>query len=295
MQEDFYNQEVLSVIKNTPRDKKKGLVSQDLEYLGKGIWGKTYTSHLKKVPDYEVVVKKLKRGTYTQNEMHALIFLREKMLIEELPHCYNFMYGCYSKDKYQYFILEKCDEMLFEVMEAKNWDVSWFKNVYNQIITGVTALESIDMNHGDLWDGNIMVNWDDDYNPTIIFIDWDSAFKTGSQFQTPTLGGGYQRRNRFILGYDLNRYFDSVLYNYNSYIEKREKLANKALKRKESLEDHPDLHDIDSLNIIYPPEIINFIQILNAVDVDIVENSTDLSHMSAEKVKNILLPIGNSN
>jgi serine/threonine protein kinase len=290
----YYNLAVLKIIKETPRNKKKSLVSADQEYLGKGIWGKTYTGHLNCLPDYELVIKKLKRGTYTQNELHALIFLREKMLCEELPPCYNFMYGCYSKDKYQYFILEKCDEMLFEVMENKNFDLPWFKNVYNQIIDGVAALESFQINHGDLWDGNIMVNWDDDYNPHIIFIDWDSAFKPNSQFQTPTLGGGFVKKNRFILGYDLNRYFDSVLYNYNSYMVKREKMIKKLIKRKQNIIDHPDLEDIDNLNIIYPPEIIYFIQIVNAVDIDDVVNSTDLSHMAAEKIKNILLPISNS-
>lgn len=285
-QNSFYNPEVLKIIKDTPKEKKKFLVGE-MEYLGKGIWGKTYTSYLKKCPDFPIVVKKLKRGTHTINEMEALIYLRNQMLEDKLPHYYNFLYGVYSRDDFQYFILEKVDEMLVDVMELNNWETYWYKNVYGQIIDAVSYLEKLNFNHGDLWDGNIMVNWIKDVEfPQIVFIDWDSAYMTGSQFTRPTQGGGFEKRHRFILGYDLNRYFDSVIYCYNSYCKKKDKLINKLTRRKEDLENHPELEDIDEINIIYPDEIIDFFSNrLNCVDIDEVDDNSNLDHMRAENVK----------
>ena len=284
---------IIDQIKNIPKQRKKNMMGE-LTILGKGIWSKTYTGELKCFPGHTVVVKKIKTGTYANNEFEALMFLRDKMINNELPLYYNFLYGVYSNDSYKHFILEKADMMLDTVMELTNHPVEWYKQVYQQLATAIECLENLKVNHGDLWNDNIMVKNDDSaLKFRLILIDWDSAFGENTQFCKPTVGGGNFNRKHFMLGYDLNRYFDAVLYSYNSYLEKKDVCIRKLVRKGiENPEKHEKALEYDKENIVYPERIIQFLKELElvAVPIEDVESDTDLTIMSA---KNIIERINN--
>lgn len=281
----IYNKKLLQFIKNVPKHKKKSMAVID-ERCGSGVRAKVYEGHLKDFDEeYTVCIKKMKRGTYCNNEFEALMFLREKMICGELPGYYNFLYGCYSRDDNRYFILEKADEILDDVMTVRDHDVEWYKEVYMQIVDAVDHLEKLEFNHGDLWNENIMLRWLTDEKFVVIFIDWDSAFMTGSNFQKPSQGGGYEKRDRFMLGYDLNRYFDAVWYAHKSYLRKKDRFIKRLIKNGESVEDNEEVELFDLENIIYPDSVISMFEKLDPMNVDDVVKTTDISRMSAKNVR----------
>lgn len=285
------NELILEKIQEISKTRKKSMMG-DLTPLSKGIWGKTYTGELRCFPGHTVVVKKLVNGTFANNEYEALIYLRDKMLKKEIPPYYNFIYGNYSKDGYRYFILEKADKMLDDVMIDTLQTTEWYKDIFMQLFDAVDYLEKLKINHGDLWNDNLMVRWGsgESESPKLVLIDWDSAFGENTAFQNPTLGGGTIKKKRFILGYDLNRYFDAILYSYNSYQRKKNACIKRFARKVSNPEEHPEVLEYDNENVVHPKEILSFLKTIEKIitHIDKVDNDTDLSKLSAVNMRKLL-------
>ena len=288
---------IINFIKNVPRDKKKTLIGP-MKKIGTGAAGKVYVSNLKEYPEYPIVIKQLKNNKHSTNEYEALKFLQHKMINKEFPIYFVLTYGCYSKDNNKYIILEKVDASLEDIMVDNNMPKEWFFKVYAQIATAVSYLEKEHFNHGDLWNDNVMIKWlenSEDISKRafhIKLIDYDSAFKENSEIKNPSLGGGLEYRNSFILGYDLNRYFDAMLYSHNSYISKKNKFLQKESRRNRmSVEEFSklpatieELKEFEDENIIFPEEVLQFFNELNPVDVEIVSKKTNLVRFSGANI-----------
>ena len=70
--------------------------------IGKGVIGTTFLTYLKEDENIKLVLKKSKRNKYSNNEMIALTFLREKMDKKEFPAYYIYCYTQFKDQKYQY-------------------------------------------------------------------------------------------------------------------------------------------------------------------------------------------------
>ena len=307
-----YNVQMYNYIKEMRKDRHSYMLC-DLDVLGEGAAGTTYTAYVKPKSDYPnpVVLKEQKRTRFCANEFEALKLIRELMIAGELPGYYIFMYGCFVSGSQKYLILEKADKSLDSFLTDNNVNTRTFMYIFYHVAKAVSLLEKLEFNHGDLWVENVMLKWtdpcesDNDNIPEgerkfiIKLIDYDSAYMTNSQIKNPSYGGADIFRKKFIIGYDLNRFFDSLIYAYESYIEKKtehkqEKInrAKKLLKKGKKVvvpkEDEQDTDDeeFDADNIIYPPEVIDFMYQLGPSEPNVFDQCPD---MSGESVIDLIL------
>lgn len=153
---DLYNE------LNSINNKKRYQYFTKLELLGAGAYSKVYLCLYKQNPHENRFVMKFGNGNFFFNEFKALLFLRDKMIHNEIPHYYNFMYSNFTnKNKKKYLILERCHENLFHdtLIEHPYWDLKEYILLFYQIADAVDYLEKMEMNHGDLWTENIMAYW----------------------------------------------------------------------------------------------------------------------------------------
>jgi len=302
-----YNKELFAHIRDIRRDQKPYMMC-DLEVLGSGATGTTYTAFVKPKERFNepVVLKEQRRDRYCENEFEALKYLRDMMIEEKIPGYFVFMYGCFTSGGKKYIILEKVDYSLDAYMIEYNLSSELYYNIFYQIADAVSYLETNKFNHGDLWSENVMISWLPEQEHlsidmrkfTIKFIDYDSAFKEKSSINTPTYGGADKYRTKFILGYDLNRFFDSLIYSYESYLEKKTKNKKQKIARLKKLQkknksikvpalDDPDSSDddFDKQNIIYPSDVIDFMYELKPKEPN---HFDDTPTMAGEFVKNLL-------
>jgi len=293
-----FNDKIAHKIKTTKLSEQKYMMC-DLEVLGEGAAGTTYSAYLKPKEDYPemLVLKEQRRTGHAMNELEALKFLKQEMLAEKIPGYFVFFYGSFSSGNKKYFIIEHCDVCLVNHMTDYNLTTRQFLNIFYHIANAVACLEKYNFNHGDLWVENVMLSWkpdqehlqDDEKDFWIKIIDFDSAFKK-DLCTNPSLGGADEYRSNFILGYDLSRFFDSLLYAYNSYIEKKieckkQKIAKLIRQKKKnkniiipSIDDYDSCDEAyDADNVIYPPEILKFMQDLKPSDPGDFSNRKDMS------------------
>lgn len=299
-----YNKELLEHIRNTRRDKKCYLCC-DLDLIGEGAAGSAYSAYItptEKFPD-QIVLKEQKRTRYCNNEQEALKFLKEEMLSGRMPGYFVFMYGFFTSGSRKYIILEKADKCIDQHLADYNFDEKIFLQIFWHLADAVSYLEAVEMNHGDLWSENVMLVWkpgqenvpEEEREFWLKIIDYDSAFKSNSAITNPSYGGAESFRENFIVGYDLNRFFDSLIYSYEDFNTKKRKYKEKkiaklrrAKKRGKkvkipSLDDYDtDDEEFDAENIIYPESIVDFMYSLDAKDPDYFE---DCPEMSGESIK----------
>lgn len=273
----IFNEDFHALVQKTPLKKKKKLILS-LEELGEGAAGTAYVATVKKTKQ-EFVVKELDRyADNSVNEYKALSLLKGKMINNELPHYYPFMYFSFSEDSFKYIVMEKMDYSLDQFMCDYNFSYDWYKNTFIQIATAVKCLEEIEFNHGDLWEENIMLNWVDpneemsiDRKFTIKLIDFDCAYKNDSSVNKPGLGGCDSYRDRFYLGFDLNRLISSMLYTHRKYLllkRNNKKSRIKKLKLDISTEDLPDNdedREYDEVNTVIPQEFLDFMKSIKII------------------------------
>jgi len=276
----------------------------DLEVLGNGACGTTYSAYCKAdniTGSY--VLKEHEKNDHCTNEIEGLKYIRTQMLNGTIPGYFIFMYDFFTSGDWNYIILEKADYSLEDYMMKFNHDTKKYLEIFWHIANAISYLEELEFNHGDLWDANIMLSWLDDQEEseiddklfTIKIIDLDSAFKEDSLVTSPSLGGSDYYRDKFILGYDLNRFFDALLFSYKDYVEKKKQHKIKKIKKMTILKkkdkkivipslDEDDDSDIefDNDNVIYPPEIIKFMLDLKPTDPD---NFKDNPGMSGNSIK----------
>jgi len=293
----IYNKEIYEQIQRTKISEQKYMMC-DLKVIGDGAAGITYSAYLKprNVYSEKLVLKEQRRNSHSMNELEALKFLKQEMLAERLPGYFVFFYGSFTSGNKKYFILEHCDMCLVDYMTMYDLTTQQFLHIFYHIANAVSLLEKYKFNHGDLWVENVMISWkpeqdlpDDEKDFWIKIIDFDSAFKK-ELCTNPSLGGADDYRTDFILGYDLSRFFDSLLYAYDSYIEnklehKKRKIAkmNKQKKKNKNII-VPRLEDEDSSdqaydeeNVIYTPEILEFIRELKPSDPGDFKARKDMS------------------
>ena len=301
-----YNQELYNHIRGMRRD-RKGYMMCELDLLGEGAAGTIYSAYVKprdKFPD-PIALKEQKRNRFCINEFEGLKYLRELMIAKTLPGYYIFMYGCFTSGNQKYIILEKADKCLDDYFADYNITTKTYLQIFWHIANAVEYLEGLEFNHGDLWVENVMLTWlpeqddilEEEREFHIKIIDYDSAFKSNTQITNPSYGGAGKFRSRFILGYDLNRFFDSLIYSYESYIEKKTKHKKakitklKRLRRQGKKVTIPTLEDQDSSdeefdaeNIIYPQEIIDFMYRLGPSGPNVFDDCPDMSGKVVKKM-----------
>lgn len=275
-----YNRELYNFLRKTKE--KKGYLFYDLDVLGEGAAGTTYSASIKPKNGSEdlIVLKEQDRTPYCLNEIEALKYLRIEMLEGRLPGYYIFMYDTFSSGKNRYIVLDYADKCLDDYLVDNDLTSVEFLRVFWHIANAVSKLEERRFNHGDLWSENVMVKWLPDQEDIpererkfyIKLIDYDSAFKARSEIKRPSYGGAEKFRRKFILGYDMNRFFDSLIYAYNSYLRKKAKYVQR----------EGEEGDFDTYNIIYPQEIIDFIHSLKPADPNVFD---DCPNISGEAVK----------
>lgn len=294
-----YNQELYEHIRTMRRDRKAYML-YDLEPLGEGAAGLTFTAFVKpegQFPD-QVVLKEQSRNRFCNNEFEALKFLREKLIAGEFPGYFIFMYGCFTSGGKKYIILEKADHGLDDYLTEYNADTKTILQIFYHIARAVSYLEKEEFNHGDLWSENVMLSWlpdqedipEEEREFTIKVLDFDSAYKSASQIKNPSYGGADYFRTKFILGYDLNRFFDGLIYSYESYIKKKTATKKRTIARLRRLKkqgkkvtiprmEDPDKEDeaFDAENIIYPQEIIDFMHQLKPRDPNYFKDCPEMS------------------
>lgn len=300
-----YDPDLYKHVRTIRRDRKCYMMT-DLEMLGSGAAGTTYTAYVKPKDQFPepVVLKEQKRNRYCLNEFEALKYLREQMIDGNLPGYYIFMYGCFTSGGQKYIILEMADKCLDTYLIENNVTTEIYLRIFWHIANAVAHLEALKFNHGDLWSENVMMTWKPDQENVpeaerefdIKIIDYDSAFKANSQIVNPSYGGADKFRDKFILGYDLNRFFDSLIYSYESYVKKKEKhkkakiakmrrLRKQGKKVKIPKMNEPDTDDeeFDQDNIIYPQEIVDFMYRLGPSDPNVFDDCPDMSGKAVMK------------
>jgi serine/threonine protein kinase len=298
-----YNQKIYEHIRTLPRAKKPYMMC-DLEKISEGgATGVAFTAYVKPKQDFpeQVVLKQHKRSVHCTNEFECLKYLRDKMLAGELPAYYIFLYGCFTSGSCRYLILEKADKHIFQHFVDYNLSVKIYLQTFWQVADAVSYLEAVKLNHGDLWEENVMLNWNPDQHDipeeersfTIKIIDFDAAFQPGSTIKNPNYGGAENYRTKFIIGYDLSRFFDALIFNYEDCVEKK-KLYKKELMQKErraKKRKNPPVPktetEIDAQveeefyeNATYPQEIIDFMYSLKPNDPDHFEHCERMSGKS---------------
>lgn len=299
-----YNTELLEYIRNTRRDKKCYLC-RNLEEIGEGAAGTAYSATIDiNGVKHPVILKEQKRTRYCNNEIEALTFLKEEMIANRMPGYFIFMYGMYPLGGKKYIILEKADKCIDQYLIDYNYDEATFLKLFWHIADAVSHLEAVNMNHGDLWNENVMLTWktgqedipEEEREYWIKIIDYDSAFKKGSSINNPSYGGAEDFRDKFILGYDLNRFFDSLIYSYEDYTAKKKKYKEKkinklrrAKRRGErvkvpTMDDYDtDDEEFDAENIIYPETIVEFMYSLDPKGPDYFEDCPEISGKAVKK------------
>ena len=196
-----YNVKLYNHIRTMKQDRKEYMI-YNMELLGEGAAGTTYTAYVKPAGEFpdQVVLKEQKRTRFCINEFEALKFLREKMMKNELVGYYIFLYGSFTSGSRKYMILEKLDKGLDEYLTENNVDVKTYLQIFWHIANAVDYLEQFRFNHGDLWIENVMLKWWPGQNGkfNIKIIDYDSAFKENSQINHPSFGGADDFRDKFI-------------------------------------------------------------------------------------------------
>lgn len=260
--------------------------------LGKGAAGSTYTCSVKNFKDV-LAIKQLKRNDYSLNEYEALCFLKDKMLEGKYPPFYVFMYYSYTQGPFRYLVMEYADKCLDTYMTEYDLSTEKYFEIFEKVTYAVKYLEELEFNHGDLWTENVMLKWDldeveldipeEDRIINIKLIDYDASYATpdkteGYNITSPALGAGDDFRTSFILGYDLNRFFDSIYYQYNEfitqkynnklkkYLKKNPKARNKPIPEDLELSSDSSDREFDDCNPIFPDEIIDFIESLDPLD-----------------------------
>jgi serine/threonine protein kinase len=294
-----YNNDLYKHIRSMRRDRKSYMMC-DLDMLGQGAAGTTYTAYViprDKFPD-PIVLKEQKRNRFCLNEFEALKYLREQMIAGNLPGYYIFMYGCFTSGGQKYIILERADKCLDDYLADYDINTKTYLQLFWHIASAVSHLEELEFNHGDLWSENVMLNWlpdqedipEEEKDFYVKLIDYDSAFKPKSQIKDPSYGGADEFRKKFILGYDLNRFFDSLIYSHESFIEKKTKHKKAKIARLRKLKKRgkkvtiPSLEEqdesdeeFDAANIIYPQPIIDFMYKLGPSDPNVFDDCPDMS------------------
>lgn len=293
-----YEQDLYDYLKSM-KDKSKEYNMYELRVLGQGAAGTTYSAYVKPADRFPnpIVLKEQKRDCHCINEYEALKILRKKMLAGELPGYYIFMYDSFNSGNKKYIVLELADICLDDYLVENDVDTKGYLQIFWHIANAVSMLEDMEFNHGDLWSENVMLKWlpdqeesSDDFRFQVKIIDFDSAFKKNSRVKNPSYGGADKYRNKFILGYDLNRFFDSLLYSYESYIGKKEQHKKRKIARLRKLRKKgkkvkiPRMEDVDSDdeafdadNIVYPKEIIDFIYSLKPEEPNCFEDCPEIS------------------
>lgn len=301
-----YNIELYEHIKQASNQARNYMLS-DMEPLGEGAAGVTFTAWVKprdRFPD-QVVVKEQGRHKYSNNEFEALKLLRHEMLHERIPGYFIFLYGTFNSSDNKYMILEKADYRVDDYTINYNINTKTYLQIFYHIAQAVSYLESIQFNHGDLWSENVMMSWapnqldkpiyERDF--TIKIIDFDSAYKPNSEIIHPSYGGADNFRKNFYLGYDLNRYFDSLIYAYESYIEKKAEHKKKKIERakkqrkrnknvrvpKMDESDSSD-HEFDRANAIYPDAIVDLLYAIGPQDPNVFKDCPDMSGAAIMKM-----------
>jgi preprotein translocase subunit SecE len=158
-----------------------------------------------------------------------------------------------------------------------NFNYEWYKKTFYHITNAVALLEKFNFNHGDLWNENVMIKWRPGQEDIpehkrkfdIKFIDFDSSYMDDSNINNPTLGGGDNYRERFYIGYDLNRYFDALKYTHEkglkNKVDYRIKKAKKLKIPESELEADSSEEEFDIVNIIYPQKILEFMYSLPTI------------------------------
>ena len=218
------------------------------------------------------------------------------MIAGEIPAYYIFMYGSFSDGKYKYMILEAADCTLDDLMIEHNLTIKEYFRIFYHIASAISYLEDLQFNHGDLWSENIVVSFPDkDIDGpdsfVIKLIDYDCAFKSKSSINHPSIGGADDFRDKFILGYDLNRFFDALLFSYKAFVKKRRTNQVRKWKRKHGKKVKPPKYietdssdeEYDEANIIFPPEIIDFMNTLNLHDPSDFRTNPEMSGKSIMK------------
>lgn len=298
-----YNHKLYEHIRTIRRD-RKAYMCCELNVLGEGAAGLAYTAYVKPrdmFPD-QIVLKEQSRNRFCNNEFEALKYIREKLIAMEFPGYFIFMYGCFTSGGKKYLILEKADVLLDDYLADYDINTKTFLQIFYHISRAVSYLEKESFNHGDLWSENVMLTWlpdqeeipEEEREFTVKIIDFDSAYKTASQIKSPSYGGAESFRSKFILGYDLSRFFDGLIYSYESFVKKKTAFKKKKIARLRKLKKQgkkviiPRMEDVDkddlefdTENIIYPQEIIDFMYQLKPQDPDYFD---DYPEMSGEAV-----------
>jgi hypothetical protein len=301
-----YNHDLYEHIRTSRR---KDNIVCDLNLLGEGAAGTTFTAYV--IPQDEfpnpIVLKEQKRNRFCQNEFEALKYLRNKMMNGEYPGYYIFMYGCFISGNKKYLILEKADINLDIYLSKYNVGVKECLTIFYHVAQAVSILENDELNHGDLWIENVMLSWlpDQEDEPenqrkyVVKLIDYDSAFKPNTMIKNPSYGGADKYRDKFILGYDLNRFFDAIMYSYEDYIKekiackkkriarlKRQHIRDKSI-RVPSINERNDIDDdFDEDNIVFPEEIVDFMYRLGFKDPNYFK---DYPRMSGKAVMKTII------
>src|SRR5689334_669151 len=104
------NIQLYNYFKGVPKAEKtiKGLFT-DLETLGKGAAGKTWTAKVRNFDCDHVVLKQQPRTRHCENECEALRWIRAQILAGVAPPNFVCMYDCFSYDSFRYIVLERAD------------------------------------------------------------------------------------------------------------------------------------------------------------------------------------------
>jgi len=260
------------------------------DYLGEGMSGTVYAATVSGI-DTTVALKEHEPNPKHDNEVSALTFLRSKMLSGEIPPYYNFFFGQFQSGGLNYLILEHADTPIEKFLMTRP-PVQTFLQIFWLIADAIDRLEKLQFNHGDLWLDNVYVSTKNG-KIEIKLIDFDASYHKESRTTVPSFGGSDYRRHKFVLGYDLNRFFDNLLYSHTEFIriKKENKLKklrayNRANKTKMTLDEYKSDdsdREFDDSNIVFPEQIVLFLQRLNIKNLN---NFMTNVEMSGERIKN---------
>lgn len=270
------------------------LIVQDV--LGEGVAGVALSAEVKPRGKFPMVVlKEMDSKKYCTNERNALNLLTKLKKEGQISNYFINLYADIVSGSNNYLILEKADVRFDELFTPRNGTTTEFLTIFWQLSQAVKELEAIEMNHGDLWVENVMLTEIDGYHHVRI-IDFDAAFKEKSIINKPAVGGADYHRTSFVLGYDLNRFFDSVLHSYHSYTKRKladkkrriakakrlQKLGKDVEIPKLDVQDSDD-EEWDELNVDYPADIVTFMEELGVQDPNCFDPMPNLSGETVQK------------
>lgn len=289
-----FNQELEDYLLANKSNLDDLLIIQDV--LGEGVAGVALSAEVKPRGKFPLVVlKEMNSKKYCTNERNALKLLTKLKKEGKISNYFINLYADITSGNNNYLILEKADTRFDQEFTPRDGTTQEFLNIFWQLAQAVKELEAIEMNHGDLWVENVMLTEQDGYHHVRI-IDFDAAFKEKSNINKPAVGGADYHRTTFVLGYDLNRFFDSVLHSYHSYTKRKladkKRRINKAKRLKKmgrnvqipklDVQDSED-EEWDEVNVLYPPEIVEFMEELGSQDPNYFDDMPDLSGETVQK------------